>query len=278
MSSKKSLNGLTISSLPRRRWNVLDLITFVSRESVPTYLFSDIDMSWAEAVRKKYAERGVRVTITALLLKAIAVAQRSHPETRTASLPFGQFVTFDEVVAGFTVEKLVDNRPAVFIGLIDQPESKSIEEIVDELDRFSHCDVLTHPQLNTQVRFSQMNWLLRRLILSAGLLVPWIRLKIMGATFGLSSLGKYGIRAVSGPCVSTTTFGIGAVEDRPVACYGKVEIHPMMTISLSFDHRMLDGADAARFLREVGALMEGGLASLLLPRQSDEQKPVTINP
>jgi pyruvate dehydrogenase E2 component (dihydrolipoamide acetyltransferase) len=48
---------------------------------------------------------------------------------------------------------------------------------------------------------------------------------------------------------------------------GKIEIRPMMTITLNFDHRMIDGAPAARFLQDVKSLLEGGLEQYVLDEQ-----------
>lgn len=81
----------------------------------------------------------------------------------------------------------------------------------------------------------------------------------MGATFGLSSLGKWGIKGLIPPCVSTSTFGVGEVEERAVVRGGQIEIRPMLTIILNFDHRIIDGAPAARFMSDVKKLLEGGL-------------------
>jgi pyruvate dehydrogenase E2 component (dihydrolipoamide acetyltransferase) len=91
----------------------------------------------------------------------------------------------------------------------------------------------------------------------------------MGATFGLSSLGKLGVKALIPPCASTSTFGVGEVEQRPVVCDGKIVIRPMMTITLNFDHRMIDGAPAARFLQDIKALLEGGLEQYVNEEQQE---------
>ncbi len=261
--SRKKHSNYQFAPLNRCRWNVLDLITVVARHSVPTYLFFDIDMSWAENLRSKFADRGEKITVTALLLKAIAIAQKNHPSSRTALLPWGKVVTFNNIVAGFTVERYIDDRPAVFFGTIEAPDTKLLTEMMDELVEYKECAIEEHPQLKRQHQVSQMPWLLRQLLLSLAMVFPLLRLQIIDATFGLSSLGKFGVSAVTGPCVSTSTFGVGAVEERPVVRNGTIEVHPMMTLSLSFDHRLMDGADAARFLGEVKLLMEGGLENHL---------------
>lgn len=259
----KSSKQFTVTWLARDRWNLLDLINVVGKGAVPTYLFSDIDMTWAEALRSSMLANGHRTTVTAILLKAIAVAQRRHPATRNALLPFGQVVTFHNIVAGFTVERFVNSQPVVFLGSIVNPDTKSLEQIAFELSEHAERDIALVPQLNIEHRFSSMPWLLRRLILWLGLIFPSIRLRYMGATFGVSSLGKFGLKAIIPPCVCTSTFGVGAVEQRAVVKDGKVEIRPMMTLVLNFDHRLIDGAPAARFLGDVRDLLEGELQTYL---------------
>lgn len=255
--------AFSLTWLARCRWNVLDMINIVGKNSVPTYLFCDVDASWAENLRKRYLEKGKKITLTAILLKAIAIAQRTHPASRTTILPWGRTAILHDIVAGFTVERFVGSQPAVFFGAIDAPDSKPIEKIASELQEYAAEEFQDVHHLGQQHRFNNMPWLLRRLILGLGLRYPQIRLRYMGATFGLSSLGKFGIKALIPPCVSTSTFGIGAVEPRPIVKDGKIEVRPMFTITLNFDHRAIDGAPAARFLKDVIALIEGGLETYL---------------
>ncbi len=247
----------------RARWNVLDLITVVARGSVPAYLLMDIDMTWAENLRGQFKQIGRKLTVTAILLKAIGVAQRAHPDSRTAPLPFGRRAILHDIVAGFTVERFIGSQPAVYFGAIAAPDSKPLEEISDELKSYGEHDMSDVQHLATQHWFNYMPWLFRQVIIWFGQHFPAFRLRHMGATFGLTSLGKFGVKALVPPCVSTSTFGIGEVEYRPVVRDGKVVIRPMMTITLNFDHRMIDGAPAARFLHDIRGLMEGGLEAYI---------------
>ncbi len=248
------------------------MISFIRGNSVPTYLWADIDMTWAEEFRQKLKAAGVKTTVTAILLKAIGIAQRTHPDSRTAIYPWGKMVTLNEIVAGFTVERNVGTQPAVFFGAIDAPDTKSVEEIAHELQQYGTADFKEVGPLEVQDRFNNMPWLFRRFILWVGMTFPSFRLKHQGATFGLSSLGKFGITSVVPPCATTSTFGIGTVEDRAVVRNGKIEIRPMMTISLNFDHRAIDGAPAARFLQDIIKLMEGGLENYVQGNENSSSK------
>ncbi|MCA9800650.1 MAG: 2-oxo acid dehydrogenase subunit E2 [Cyanobacteria bacterium HKST-UBA02] len=266
-SDKKS-SGFSIGEIARPRWNVLDLINIVNKGSVPTLLLCDVDMTWAENLRSQLKDQGVKTTVTAILLKAIAIAQRAHPESRTVRLPWGKEVTFGDIVAGFTCERLVGSQAAVFFGAIENADNKALAEIARELKEYASSELKDVHQLNLQNRFNNMPWLFRRFILWAGTNFPAFRLRYMGATFGLSSLGKFGMRVLVPPCVTTSTFGVGEVEQRAVVRDGRIEIRPMMTIALNFDHRILDGAPAARFLQDVRRLLEGGLEGYVVAELS----------
>lgn len=255
--------NISFSWLARARWNVLDMINVIGRGSVPTYMFYEIDMTWAETLRAELKEKGVKVTATAILLKAIGIAQRLHPASRTAILPWGRTVTFNDIVAGFTVERYVGQQPAVFFGSIEAPDSKPLVQVAEELRAYGEDDITTVPQLDIEHRFNNMPWLFRRFILWLGMRFPKVRLRYMGATFGVSSLGKFGCRGLIPPCVSTSTFGVGCVEPRAVVREGNIVVRPMMTLILNFDHRLIDGGPAARFMQDVQKLLEGDLQAYI---------------
>jgi pyruvate dehydrogenase E2 component (dihydrolipoamide acetyltransferase) len=79
-----------------------------------------------------------------------------------------------------------------------------------------------------------------------------------GGTFTISNLGMYGIErfiAVLNP-PQAAILAVGAIEERPVAEDGELFVQPMMSMTLTCDHRAVDGAKAAEFLREVKTLLE----------------------
>jgi pyruvate dehydrogenase E2 component (dihydrolipoamide acetyltransferase) len=84
-----------------------------------------------------------------------------------------------------------------------------------------------------------------------------------GGTFTISNLGMYGVEqfvAVLNP-PQAAIMAVGALEERPVAREGEVVVRPMLTMTLTCDHRAVDGATASEFLRTVkDCLEEPGLA------------------
>ena len=84
---------------------------------------------------------------------------------------------------------------------------------------------------------------------------------ISGATFTISNLGMFGVDAFTAIIVPPQAgiLAVGAIADRVVAVDGMIGIRPMVTLTLSSDHRIIDGARAAQFMQEVvGTLSDPG--------------------
>jgi pyruvate dehydrogenase E2 component (dihydrolipoamide acetyltransferase) len=88
---------------------------------------------------------------------------------------------------------------------------------------------------------------------------------LSGGTFTLTNLGMYDIDGFT-PIINqpqAAILGVGRIQPRPVVVDGAIQARPMLTLSLSFDHRLVDGAPAARFLQRVKQLIERPFALLL---------------
>jgi pyruvate dehydrogenase E2 component (dihydrolipoamide acetyltransferase) len=81
---------------------------------------------------------------------------------------------------------------------------------------------------------------------------------LTGGTFTLTNLGMYDIMAFT-PVINlpeAAILGVGCITPKPVARNGQVEVRQMLILSLVFDHRLVDGAPAARFLQYIKDLIE----------------------
>ena len=79
-----------------------------------------------------------------------------------------------------------------------------------------------------------------------------------GGTFTISNLGMFGVEefvAVLNP-PQVAILAVGAVKETPVVVDGAVDVAPLMHVTLTCDHRAIDGADGAEFLRTLVALVE----------------------
>jgi 2-oxoisovalerate dehydrogenase E2 component (dihydrolipoyl transacylase) len=82
--------------------------------------------------------------------------------------------------------------------------------------------------------------------------------RLSGGTFTITNIGVFGVEAGT-PILNPGESGIlalGAAQRRPWEFEGGIALRQVMTLSLSFDHRVVDGAQGSRFLAEVGALLE----------------------
>lgn len=86
-----------------------------------------------------------------------------------------------------------------------------------------------------------------------------------GSTFSVSNLGMFGIHeftAIINP-PEAGILAVGGIEDTPVAVNGDVVIRPRMRVTMSCDHRVIDGAQGSRFLQTLRAMLEEPAAALL---------------
>jgi hypothetical protein len=255
--------AFTKSSFHRARWNVMDLITIIAGQTKPAHILSDINMEAVETLRENLAEGGSKVTVTAIILKAISVAQLSHPRSRCYKLPLGKIVDRKEPVAGFTVERMIGEQAAVFFGNIHNAHVKPLAEIGKELAAYGGGDIMKVPQLAKEHVLSKFPWILRQLYINIALNVSFLRDIVNPATFGLTSLGKFGLETVLAPNVSTCIFGVGTVEPRVVVIDNEIKSQKMMTVCFSFDTHVLEMGQAAHLFSTLRDLLETGLAGHL---------------
>lgn len=82
--------------------------------------------------------------------------------------------------------------------------------------------------------------------------------ELSGGTFTISNLGMYAVDSFT-PIINqpeAAILGVGRIRDQVVGVNGEIEIRPIMSLSLSFDHRIVDGAPAAHFLTELKKILE----------------------
>ncbi len=178
------------------------------------------------AVEKSHA---VKITFTDLIVRAAAGTLKRHPRLN-ASWIGDSIVVHSEI--NIALAMAVEN--AVVTAVIPHADAMSVAEIaVRRRDLMQRATV--------------------------GRLRPE---DVGGGTFTISNLGMYDVDAFTAIIVppQAAILAVGAVVDRVVAVDGKAVVRPTMTVTLSCDHRVVDGARAAEFLRDlVSALTEPNL-------------------
>lgn len=165
------------------------------------------------------------LTYTDLIIKAVAKALRQHPNLNS-SLVGEEIVLLDEVNIGLAVAL----EDGLIVPVIRNADRLSLQEIAAESKRLAEAA-------------------------RAGTLTVD---QVTGGTFTITNLGIYEVDAFT-PIVNPpecAILGIGRIIEKPVARGGEIAIRQMMHLSLSFDHRLVDGAPAAAFLRTVKRYLE----------------------
>jgi pyruvate dehydrogenase E2 component (dihydrolipoamide acetyltransferase) len=202
--------------------------------------FDDADVTELERLRKEsaaeYAKSNLKLTALAFVIKAVSLSLRQHPSINASIDPEKGEIVYKEYVN---------------IGLaVDTPRGLVVPVLRD-------CDELSIPQIAQAIADTAEK------AKNAQYGVEDLR----GGTFTISNLGAVG-GAYSTPIINWPEVAIlllGRSRKMPVVHEDRIEPRLMMPLSLSYDHRLVDGAMAARFLSEVIGYLESP-GRLLLAR------------
>jgi pyruvate dehydrogenase E2 component (dihydrolipoamide acetyltransferase) len=184
--------------------------------------FDDIDFTKLGELRKKYApeyeKKGVKLTLTPFVLKAVAATLKQHPIFNSSLDEVANEIVLKEYVH---LGIAVDTEQGLMVPVIRDVDKKSMLDLAKELE-----------QLAAKARDRKI---------SAD--------EMKGGTFTISNQGAIGgahfTPIINLPEVAILGLGRGALK--PVVRDGKVEARLLTPIALSYDHRVIDGGSAARF-------------------------------
>ncbi len=207
----------------------------MSKTTVPHfYLTVEVDMDKAIALRQDInaAQEEVKISFTDLIVKATAMTLRQHPR----------------VNGSFAGDKFVLHH-RIDIGLAVALEDGLITPVLRD------CDEKSLLEIAKESRFLAEKAKARKLTTE----------EYSGATFTISNLGMYGIEefsAIINP-PEAAILAIAAIKEKPVVKDGQIVIGHRMKMTLSCDHRIIDGATGAIFLNDLVALLENPIKILL---------------
>lgn len=202
-----------------------------SVQSVPhVTLTSEIDMTNIKELRQSLLpiiekQTDLRITYTDILVKAVGSAMTRHPQINIS-------IDGDEIIqhSSVNIGVAVAIEDGLIVPVIHDAAHKGLAEIVKQ-----------SKQLGKLARSNQLT-----------------SENLTGATFTISNLGMYAIDAFT-PIINLpeiAILGVGRIQEKPVVVNGSIEVRSMMAVSLSFDHRAIDGAPAAAFLTELKQILE----------------------
>jgi len=223
---KPAAAGIERQKLSALRRIIADRLSKSKREIPHYYLRKVMDVSALVAFRKQLKEKGREATYTDLLLKAVSDCLAEFPEMN-ATYEDNELIVYPDVNLGLAVA-----RPeGLIVPILKGANHRSLPEITAERKRLVNLakdNKLSLPDLE-------------------------------GGTFTVSNLGVYDIDSFY-PIIyqpQVAIMGVGRIYDGIVADGSTLAVRPLMEITLSCDHRVVDGSYGAQFLQKLQEIING---------------------
>ena len=202
--------------------------------------FDDADITELEQIRqsskKDYAAAGIKLTSMPFVVRSVAQALRYHPTINASLDPDASEIIYKQYV---NVGVAVDTERGLVVPVIRNADALGIPQVAREIAHFAE------KSRDGKLRMDDMR----------------------GGTFTISNLGAIG-GTYSTPVINVPEVAIllvGRSREMPIVKDGEIKIRLMMPLSLSYDHRLVDGAAAARFLNDVKEYLETPSRLLIAP-------------
>ena len=218
---------------PIRRERLSPLRRTVSRRMVESWTtipkinqFDDADITDLLALRKKYAaafeKKGSHLTLTAFLLKVIAAGLQKHPRANASIDESNNEIIYKDY---YHIGVAVDTEGGLIVPVLRDVDKKNLFDLAKELHELTE---------KTRQRKASLE-------------------ELQGGTFTISNQGSIGsghfTPIIYAPQVAI--LGVGQGQPKPIVVKETIAIRTMLPLCLAYDHRVLDGADAVRFLKEI---------------------------
>ncbi len=198
------------------------------------YLTMEINMDSAVAMRPKLNELAapVKLSFNDIVIKAVSVALRKHPAVNSSWL--GDKIRYNQHIH---IGVAVAVEDGLLVPVIKHADMKSLSAINQEVK------VYAEKARNKKLQPDEMS----------------------GNTFTISNLGMFGIEEFTGiinppdACI----LAVGAIIQKPIVKDGQIVVGNMMKVTLSCDHRVVDGATGAEFLQTLKGILEEPMRMLV---------------
>ena len=175
-----------------------------------------------EKEKEKAAKKGIHLTYLPFVVKAVMAGLEEHPNVNATLDDENEEIILKKY---FNIGVAVDTKDGLMVPVVKNVKEKSILQLADELTK------LSEKARSRTIDLADLK----------------------GGTFTITNYGAvggiYGSPIINYPEVAI--LGLGRIQEKPVVVEGRIEVRKMLPLSLSFDHRVVDGAEAARFLNTV---------------------------
>jgi pyruvate dehydrogenase E2 component (dihydrolipoamide acetyltransferase) len=209
------------------RKTIAERLSLSSRTAPHSTITMEVDMTNAVKIHKE-----TTASYTNMLVKAVAAALGENPLINS-TLEDEQIKIFEDVNVGVAVA----TEKGLLVPVVHNADKKTLDEIS-----------ATVKELTEKAKQGRL-----------------VKDDLTGGTFTITNLGMYGVDMFI-PIINppeAAILGVGRIAEKPVLIEGEVKLKPIMQLSLAFDHRVTDGAPAAKFLEKVRQILENELSRFL---------------
>jgi len=271
MNELNDIGHYEISEFPKARIPTLD---FLSLGDNKHYVKGLIEFDVTEG-RNKILEHekntGEKISFTAWLLKCIGQAASEFKDVHSMMMGKDKIIKFDDVDISIVVEKTINGLKSPMPLVIRKTNKKTVKQINDEIrvaqsEEVSGATVLGEHDIKKKVEYYlSLPKFIRRFLIKRRLKDP-IKVKQLMGTIIVTSVGMFG--NLHGWPIPTTNhplaFGVGGITKKPGVIDEKIEIREFLAITVLFNHDVVDGAPATRFISRLGELIESAFGLLNL--------------
>jgi pyruvate/2-oxoglutarate dehydrogenase complex dihydrolipoamide acyltransferase (E2) component len=221
--------------------------------------FVEFDVTEAQRrLRAHEARTGEKLSFTGFMVFCLGQAVAADRSVQALHKGYNKLEIFDDVDVSLPVERDFDGWKQPVIAIIRAADKKSYLDIHREIRAAQAAPVAEVWEGFT--RFSWMPPILMRLLWP----LFWWRVRrdpefqrAFGGTVGISAVGMFAKGAGWAlPIANRTQLTLGGIASKPAVVDGQIEIRDMLSVTLSFDHAIIDGGNAARFTDRLRQLVE----------------------
>jgi 2-oxoglutarate dehydrogenase E2 component (dihydrolipoamide succinyltransferase) len=227
------------------RLKLSERLVSVKNETAMLTTFNEVNMTPIMEIRKKYKElfkekHGVSLGFMSFFTKAVTEALQHFPQVN-AQIDGDEMIFHDYADIGIAVS----SPKGLMVPVLRNAEQMTLAEIEANIKE------LAGKARNNRISVDEMT----------------------GGTFTITNGGVFG-SMLSTPILNppqSAILGMHNIVERPIAVNGKVEIHPIMYVALSYDHRIIDGRESVGFLVKVKEMLEDPSKMLFGGKEPVEQ-------
>ncbi len=249
------MRSVEVRKVNRIRRFVVDALK-VGRSQIPVHGLIDADITCA---RERLMTFDPPLSMTAFVAACVGRAAAQHPEVHAYRNWRGRLVLHGHVDIATLIEVPTPAGTFPLAHLVRDADSRSVADITGEIRAIQHAPKRSHSQRQLDEALPVIAAVPGLVRLAYRLANRSVRLRRRVGTVSLTAIGMFGGGAgfgIAAPTLSTLGVVVGGISDQARVLDGEVTVRDIMNLTITVDHRIVDGAPAARFAADLRQLLE----------------------